>query len=178
MAEDSHTRAGTTLTRSKTDALLRGLLHGPNGERYHITFTQKPSGKRYRYYIPKADARFGHHSSATGMIPAGQIEEVVVNMVIGALQAPESVQGVWNQVRSEYPGIDEPTVVLAMRRLAEVWQQLFPAEQVRLVSLLIERVSLLSDGIEIVWREVGWKELIGELAPESIGGEMLEMEAA
>jgi len=32
-------------------------------------------------------------------------------------------------------------------------------------------------GIDIVWREVGWKELAGELAPDSIGGELLEMEA-
>jgi hypothetical protein len=49
---------------------------------------------------------------------------------------------------------------------------------VRLANLLIERVQLLSDGIDIVWREVGWKELAGELAPDTIGGEMLELEEA
>lgn len=111
------------------------------------------------------------------MIPADQIEEVVVNLVIGALQSPESVQAVWNEVRLLHPVIEEPTVVLAMRRLGEVWKQLFPEEQVRLVNLLIERVQLLSDGIDIVWREIGWKELAGELAPQTIGGELLEMEA-
>ena len=178
LAEDSSERMGKTQTRNKTDALLRGLLYGPNGEKYHITFSKKPSGKKYRYYIPKADRRYGGGSSATGMIPANQIEEVVVSQVIGALQSPESVQGVWNQVRSLYPEIAEPTVVLAMRRLADVWQQLFPEEQVRLVNLLIERVQLLSDGIDIVWREMGWKDLAGELAPDTIGGEMLELEAA
>jgi hypothetical protein len=60
--------------------------------------------------------------------------------------------------------------------LGEVWRQLFPQEQVRLANLLVERVQLLSDGIDIVWREVGWKELAGELAPDGIGGEMMEME--
>jgi len=170
LAEDAHERMG------KTDALLRGLLYGPNGEKYHITFSKKPSGKKYRYYIPKADIRFGHRTSATGMIPADQIEEVVVNLLIGALQSPESVQGVWNRVRLLYPEVEEPTVVLAMCRLGDVWKQLFPAEQVRLANLLIERVQLLSDGIDIVWREIGWKELAGELAPNTIGGEMLEME--
>lgn len=75
-----------------------------------------------------------------------------------------------------YPEIEEPTVVLAMRRLGDVWKQLFPEEQARLVNLLIERVQLLSDGIDIVWREVGWKDLAGELAPDAIGGELLEME--
>ena len=176
LAEDAHARTGATQTRGKTDALLRGLLYGSNGEKYHITFSTKPSGKKYRYYMPKADARFGYRTSATGLIPADQIEEVVVNMVISALQSPESVQGIWNQVRMLYPEIAEPTVVLAMRRLGEVWKQLFPEEQVRLLNVLIERVQLLSDGIDILWREVGWKELAGELVSDTIGGEMLEME--
>jgi site-specific DNA recombinase len=178
LAEDAHERMGKTRTSGKTDALLRGLLYGSSGEKYHITFTKKPSGKKYRYYIPKADIRFGHRTSATGMIPADQIEDVVVSLLIGALQSPESVQGVWNRVRLLYPEIEEPTVVLAMCRLGDVWKQLFPAEQVRLANLLIERVQLLSDGIDIVWRESGWKELAGELAPNTIGGEMLEMEGA
>ena len=178
LAEDAKARMGATQTSRKFDALLRGLLFGANGEKYHVTFSQKASGKRYRYYVPQTDRKYGYRTSATGAIPADQIEEVVVNMVIGALQTPESVQSVWNQVARQYPTIDEPTVVLAMRRLADVWKQLFPEEQTRLINLLIERVTLLSDGIDIAWREVGWKELAGELAPESIGGEMLEMEAA
>jgi len=41
---------------------------------------------------------------------------------------------------------------------------------------LIERVQLLSDGIDIVWRESGLKELAGELVAGTIGGEMREME--
>ena len=176
LAEDASERMGKTQTRGKTDALLRGLLYGSNGEKYHITFSKKPSGKKYRYYIPKADRRYGGGSSTTGMIPADQIEEVVVNLVIAALQAPESMQSVWSQVRLSHPEIEEPTAVLAMRRLGDVWKQLFPEEQARLVNLLIERVQLLSDGIDIVWREVGWKDLAGELAPDTIGGEMLEME--
>ena len=140
LAEDAQERMGKTNTRHKTNALLRGLLCGANGEKYHITFSTKPSGKRYRYYIPKADRRYGSGSSATGMLPADQIEEVVVNLLLGALQSPEAIHGVWRQMRQESPEIDEPTVVLAMRRLGEVWPELFPAEQVRLVNLLIERV--------------------------------------
>ena len=177
LAEDSHARMGKTQTRHKTDALLRGLLYGPDGGKYHITYSKKPSGKKYRYYIAKADNRYGYRSSATGMIPADQIEEVVVNLVIGALQSPQSVQGIWNQVRQQYPGIAEPTVVLAMRRLGDVWKQLFPDEQARIVNLLIERVQLLSDGIDIVWRNCGWDELAGELVPGTIGAEMLELES-
>ena len=178
LAVDASDRAGETKTRHKVDALLRGLLFGANGEKFYVSYTKKSSGKKYRYYVPKADMRFGSGSSATGMIPADQIEEVVVNMVINTLQSPESIQAVWNQAQRQHVEVDEPTVVLAMHRLGEVWKQLFAEEQMRLVNLLIERVQLLSDGIDIVWREVGWKELAGELVPGTIGGEMLEMEQA
>ena len=176
LAEDSHQRMGKSQTRGKTDALLRGLLYGADGSKYYITYSKKPSGKKYRYYLPKAESRYGYHSKAKGMIPADPLEEVVVNQMIGALQSPESMQGVWNAVREKYPEVEEPTAVLAMRHLGEVWKQLFPAEQVRLVNLLIERILLLSDGLEIVWRESGWRDLVGELVPGTIGKEMLEME--
>ena len=178
LAEDAHARAGHTQTRRKTEALLRGLLYDENGVKYYPTFSTKPSGKRYRYYLPKADARYGGRTSTTGLIPAEEIEAVVVNLLLSALQSPESIQDVWSHVRAHYPEIAEPTVVLALRRLAEVWKALFPAEQVRLLNLLIERVVLRPDGIEILWREVGWKNLAGELAPGTLGGELLEAEAA
>ena len=176
LAEDSNERMGKTQTRHKTDALLRGLLYGSDGGKYHITYSKKSSGKKYRYYMPKADKRYGYRPGAKGLIPADQIEEVVVNTLIGALQAPETIHAVWQTVCARHPEIDEPTVVLAMRHLGDVWKQLFPAEQVRLVSLLIERVQLLSDGVDIVWRESGWRELVGELTPGTIGAELLEME--
>lgn len=43
---------------------------------------------------------------------------------------------------------------------------------------MIERVDIVPGGLKVKWRELGWKELIGEFAPESIGAEMVEMEAA
>jgi len=176
--EEASARAGWTQTKHKTDALLRGLLFGANDEKYYPTYHRNRTGKAYQYYILKSDNQYGHGTSATGLIPAGEIDAVVVNMVIQALQAPESVQGVWDHVRLGFPEVAEPTVVLAMRHLADIWPQLFPAEQIRLVNLLIERVVLLSDGIDIAWREIGWKALAGELVPGSIGSELLEREAA
>lgn len=32
-------------------------------------------------------------------------------------------------------------------------------------------------GIKVKWREVGWNALIAEFAPDSIGAELLEVEA-
>ena len=49
LAEDAHQRMGKTQTRHKTDALLRGLMFGPDGGKYHITYSKKPSGKKGCY---------------------------------------------------------------------------------------------------------------------------------
>jgi hypothetical protein len=64
-------------------------------------------------------------------------------------------------------------VVLPLRQLGQVWEQLFPVERQRIVQLLIERVTLREEGIEIVWREVGWHTLADEMRPGTIGAELL-----
>jgi site-specific DNA recombinase len=67
-------------------------------------------------------------------------------------------------------------VVVPMRQLAAVWPSLFPAEQRRLAQLLIERVLIGDDGLEILWRDAGWVELIDELRSGSIGAELAAVE--
>src|SRR5260363_367540 len=80
-----------------------------------------------------------------------------------ALAAPEVVQSVWQRAQAATPNIEEPVVVLALRNLSTLWTQLFPAEQQRIVQLLIERVQLREEGIDIQWRESGWQQWAGEL---------------
>jgi hypothetical protein len=63
-----------------------------------------------------------------------------------------------------------------MSRLGDIWEQLYPNEQHRIAQLMIERVELVPEGLRIRWRELGWKELISEFAPESIGAELVELE--
>lgn len=44
------------------------------------------------------------------------------------------------------------------------------------MQLLIEQVVVTEDTLEIVWREPGWRELVGELRANTIGGELLQIE--
>ncbi len=72
--------------------------------------------------------------------------------------------------------------VMAMGRLNDVWDQLFPVERHRIANLMIERIDLVHagevQGIKVKWREIGWNTLIEEFAPQSIGAELLEAESA
>lgn len=100
----------------------------------------------------------------------------MVEQLCQVLRAPECVQAVWDRVRATAIDLDEARVVVPMRQLAAVWPSLFPAEQRRLAQLLIERVLIGDDGLEIIWRDTGWVDLIEELRPGSIGAELAEVE--
>lgn len=51
-----------------------------------------------------------------------------------------------------------------MRRIGDVWAQLFPIEQQRIARLLIERVQLHEHGLDILWREDDWIGLGPDIA--------------
>ena len=53
----------------------------------------------------------------------------VTQQIVAALSAPHMLQAVWDRIRETRPEMSEPEVVLPMRNLAGLWQQLFPAEQ-------------------------------------------------
>ncbi|MCL1620236.1 recombinase family protein [Ralstonia pseudosolanacearum] len=176
IASDARERTRATMDREREPILLRGLLYASDGERLVPTYTLK-KGKKYRYYAPVRQRRLGAWASRHGSLPAEPIEALVVEQIVGALSAPHVVQAVWDQVRATRPDLSEPEVVLPMRRLAALWQQLFPVEQCRLAQLLIERVVIADGGLEIVWRDAGWAQLAGELMPGTIGAELQEWES-
>jgi hypothetical protein len=94
------------------------------------------------------------------------------------LSSPESVTGVCQFIRNNGAAVHEDMAVMAMRQLSSVWEQLYPAEQHRIVNLMIERVDIVPGGLKVKWRELGWRALIEEFAPDSIGAELVELEAA
>jgi hypothetical protein len=59
--------------------------------------------------------------------------------------------------------ITEREVTALLADFATVWNELFPAEQVRIVQLLVERVDVLGDVIELRIRGEGLASLVGEL---------------
>ena len=176
LAENNRQRASETLRRRQPEALLLGLFYTQDGERFQPAFTRKANGKLYRYYVPIRKVRFGAKATGAGRLPAEPIEQLVLAQVHAALKTPEVVQSVCDTVAATTPEVTEPEVVLALRHLGNVWEQLFPAERQRIVHLLIERVTLRSEGIEIAWRDVGWATLAGEMLPGTIGAELAEFE--
>ncbi|MBV6271732.1 SOS response-associated peptidase family protein [Alcaligenaceae bacterium CGII-47] len=177
LAKDSKVRAAVTKGRSRTDALLRGLLYSPTGEKMYPTFTSKKNGRKYCYYISKGEARFGAGGKTTDSLPAAEIEGVVVAQIKTVLASPETIAAVCGVIAKKGAPIDEDVAVMALHQLNDVWDQLYPVERHRITNLMIERVDLVTGGLKVRWRELGWKQLIGEFAPKSIGAELVELES-
>ena len=120
LAQEASIRTSATLTRHSPPVLLRGLLFAPNGERMLPTGTRKKAadGKKYLYYISSSDKKFVRGTNPIGSIPAKAIESMVVEQLLAALQSPQMVQSVWDEVRRQDSGINEPAVVVATLRPA------------------------------------------------------------
>ena len=179
LAKDGHARSVETKIRSRTDALLRGLLYTPSGERMYPTYSNK-RGHKYHYYVSKSESRFGAPGKSYERLPAPEIEAAVVAQIRTVLTSPESIASVVRHIQRNGAQIDEASTVMAMGRLNDVWDHLFPVERHRIANLMIERIDLVHvgevQGIKVKWRELGWDKLIGEFAPEEIGTELLEAE--
>ena len=59
--------------------------------------------------------------------------------------------------------ITEREVTILLAEFATVWAELFPVEQARIVQLLVERVDVQEDALEVRIRAEGLASLIGEL---------------
>ena len=177
LARDPHVRSVDTQTRESTDALLRGLLFGPSGDPMYPTYASK-NKRKYRYYVSKAEMRFGAAGKTHERIPAAGVEAATVNQVKTVLSSPEAITAVCKSLELQGVQINEDEIVMALHQLGEAWEQLYPAERIRIVKLMIERVDLVAGGLKVKWHALGWKELIKEFAAKGIGAELVEMEAA
>jgi hypothetical protein len=96
-------------------------------------------------------------------IPAAEIERIVIEQIRSLLQTPEVTVQTWRAARKADKDITESEVRGALLEFEPIWNELFPAEQARIVELLVERVDLQPDGIDLRLRIEGLTSLCSEL---------------
>ncbi len=157
-------RTRATQNRQQAPALLKGLIYGVDGRALSPTHCVK-NGRLYRYYVAqrvlKGDTQAG--DGIVRRVSAAEIEAAVVDQVRALLRQPEIVVGTWLAARKEAPDITEGEVRDALHRLAPLWDELFPAEQARIVHALVERVIIGPDGADIRMRVEGLAGLVRDL---------------
>jgi hypothetical protein len=155
-------------TRSETPALLKGLVYGPDGAAFSPTHTRK-GGRLYRYYVSQSVLKHGAGSCPIGRVPAGEIEATVIDQLRAVFRQPEIVAGTWKAARAQGVSLAEVEARAALQQLDPLWDELFPAEQARIVGLVIERVDIAVDSINVRLRMDGLSGLAREMLAGGVG---------
>ena len=107
----------------------------------------------------------GSDTCSVRSVPAGEIEDAVASQVRALLRTPEMVARTMRAARMsevERP-LDHDGAVQSLQQLDAIWEELFPAEQARVLRLLVERLEVGTEGVDLRLRVEGLHSLVAEL---------------
>jgi site-specific DNA recombinase len=148
--KESPRKRAARAPRAQTPAPLKGLLFGPDGAAISPIHTRR-SGKLYRYYISQTalKQRDGSLDCPVRLVPAAQIERIVLDQVHHLIRTPEVIVQTWRAARKLGCEVREAEVRSALTEFEELCDELFSAEQARIVELLVQRVDVHPDRLDI-----------------------------
>jgi site-specific DNA recombinase len=150
-------------SRAQTPAPLKGLIFDAAGAAMSPTHTRR-KGRLYRYYISQRLIKAGETTGATSLrVPAGEIEDIVIGQFRRMVASPEVIAATWRQLRGASSQLTENEVRAALVGFEEVWAELFPAEQHRITSLLINRVVVFPTKVDVHLMIAGFTSLVTEM---------------
>lgn len=145
-------------------ALLQGLcVCGGCQSTMTPTHSKKPNGRLYRYYKASAHLKNECEDCPVGSVPAGELENIVLNQIRFAICTPEMMVRTWREAIKENHDITEQQVRDALQNMHLIWDELFPLEQARLLRLLIEKIVVNADRIDIRVHAEGLNSLIRDI---------------
>jgi DNA invertase Pin-like site-specific DNA recombinase len=157
-------RSRGTRNRVGSDALLKGIIFAANGTAMTPTFTRK--GERlYHYYVSMDLIRNRDTGGSTGpmRLAAAMVDGAVIAEMRRIIGAPEVAARVIEAQGRDGTPMDERAIVAALRHFNDLWEALFPAEQARIVRLLVDRVTVGPDGMAVDLRNNGIAAIIRDL---------------
>lgn len=159
--------------RNSSEALLKGIIFTDTGAAMTPTYTRK-GDRLYHYYtsmdlIRNRDSRGGEGPMR---LAAAMVDGAVIAEMRRIIGAPEIAARVIEARRRDGGAMDERAIVAALQRFNDLWDALYPAEQVRIVRLLVDRVTVGPTGMAVDLHNNGITALVREL------GESLHLEAA
>jgi len=149
--------------RAQSPALLKGLIFGPDGSAMSPTHTRRRQ-KLYRYYVSQRVLKDGRDACPVSRVGAAEVEAAVIDQLRIVLRSPEIIVATWRAARETDPESTEADVRQALHQFDALWAELFPVEQARIVQLLVERVDVGVDSLQVRLHSAGLAHLYEELA--------------
>ena len=151
----------TYAARSKS--LLKGIIvcggcHGAMSP----TYTKKKN-KCYEYYVTNSYRQHSCGECPVSRIPAGEIDAIIKGQLKAIFASPKILVEVWRHAKKDNPAFQEYELHESLRRLGSFWDLLYPGEQKRITQLLISRVVVKSNGVDIEYRASGIEDVVHQL---------------
>jgi len=142
--------------RARTPALLKGLIFTETGCAMTPAFTKKGT-RQYRYYVSMDVIRNRALDESPGplRLPAPMVEDAVIGEIHRMIRAPEVPSRTIAALRRDGVKVEEAAVVATLAGFERLWGALYPAEQARIVQLLVERITVSTNGIAVDLRKEG-----------------------
>lgn len=142
--------------RARTPALLKGLIFTETGCAMTPAFTKKGT-RQYRYYVSMDVIRNRPLDESPGplRLPAPMVEDAVIGEIHRMIRAPEITARTIATLRRDGVKVEEAAVVATLAGFERLWGALYPAEQARIVQLLVERITVSTNGIAVDLRKEG-----------------------
>ncbi len=157
-------------SRARTPAPLKGLLRCSSCAASMSPSHTRRRGRLYRYYVCQHGIKNGADACPVRSIAAAEIEGAVFEHVRRLIQSPEIAARTVAACHALDDGgtaaLREREVHEALGRLDEVWEELFPAEQARILRLLVDGVDVAPNGVDLRLRLGGIHSLVAEMAAD------------
>ena len=131
-----------------------------------MTPTATKKGSRlHRYYVSMDLIRNRPIGEGAGplRLPAGMVEDAVIGEIRRMIRAPEIAARVIKAPRDVSAAVDEKVVIKALGEFDQIWTALYPAEQTRIIQLLVDRVTVGASGIAVDLRQEGLGSVLREM---------------
>ena len=188
------------------------LFCGHCGGPIRATYTAKPNGRQYAYYLCMKDYKRAKSICPIKRIPVGELEKAVLGQLGAIFRTPTMLADVYFKVKGmeeEYhrelagkaaaleqlmeeqkvkldaAGMRETAIELfplkkqlqewnksvaaeqdiftAFEDIHTLWEELFPLEKEELIRLLIRKIEVRTDGLDIEFKADGISSLVSEL---------------
>ena len=124
----------------------------------------KHGQKRYRYYISTKAIKHGYGSTDIRSVSAEQIEPFVVYEIKQLFHSRELLHQIHEEVKLHDRRVTLDEVRGHLNEFSEMWGELFPHEQHRIVQLIVKRIQVNLDSVNITFQPNGIVELYGKIS--------------
>lgn len=137
--------------------MLKGVLRcGHCGGPLSPTYAKRGS-KRYLYYVCSDNQRKSKRDCPVNSVSAPLLEDMVMVQIQKILQTEAAQELLVGN------GLDRKTVAQYADSFSEIWNEIFPVERQRIINLLLDKVVVHVDHVDIDIKANGLNQLAGEL---------------